>query len=205
MRNKDIASAIIGGSFFAAGYLLLSVPLAPALVVGTGAFVASELVISTAKERLKDTNKSLYNTLERAKKQNKHLISMIPAMNDEEIRKDLNEITNSVDQIINACIKKPQRADGIYNFFSYYLPATVKIVDRVDEIENENLSSKESKKFLTSSKKLIKEASNAFDKIVSKLYQTEIVDSDADMKVFNTMLKSDGYNEEIVVEEDSNE
>ena len=126
---------------------------------------------------------------------------MIPAMNDENMRKDLNEITDSVDQIINACIKKPQRADSIYNFFNYYLPATVKIVDRVDEIENENLSSKESKKFLQSSKKLLSEANKAFDKIVSKLYQTEIVDSDADMKVFNTMLKSDGYNEEIVVEE----
>lgn len=205
MRYKDIASAIVGGSFFAAGYLLLSVPLAPALVVGTGAFVASELVISTAKERLKDTNKSLYNTLEHAKKQNKHLISMIPAMNDDEIKTDLNEITKSVNQIINACTKKPERADGIYNFFSYYLPATVKIVDKLDEIENENLNSKESKKFLQSSKKLLSEANKAFDKIVSKLYQSEITDSDADMKVFNTMLKSDGYNEEIIVEEDSNE
>ena len=205
MRYKEIASAIIGTGFFAVPYLALSIPLAPSLIIGGSAFIASELVIATAKERLKDSNRNLYDTLEKAKKQNKHLISMIPAMNDEQIKTDLNEITKSVDQIINACTKKPERADGIYNFFSYYLPATVKIVDKLDEIENENLTSKESKKFLQSSKKLLSEANKAFDKIVSKLYQSEITDSDADMKVFNTMLKSDGYNEEIVVEEDSNE
>ena len=126
-------------------------------------------------------------------------------MNNDSIRIDLEQIHQSVDKIIYTISKKPEQADNIYNFFSYYLPAIVKIIDHVDEIENQNLTSKESITFLENSTSMIHEANIAFEKILSKLYQSDIVDSDAEMKVFNTMLKSDGINEEINIEEEKEE
>ena len=49
MKNKNIISGVVGAGFFAIGYLGLMVPLAPALLLGTGAFVASELIINGSK------------------------------------------------------------------------------------------------------------------------------------------------------------
>ena len=62
MKNKEIISAIVGGTFFAIPYLVLSAPLAPALIVSGAAFGASELILSSVKgkETLKETNYSLY-------------------------------------------------------------------------------------------------------------------------------------------------
>ncbi len=197
MKYKEVVSAAVGASFFALPFLALSVPIVPSAIIATSAFVATELVMGTAKPTLKETNKSLYEVLEAAKKENKHLVSMIPLMNDEGIKQDLTEITATVSKIITTTAKKPEKADSIYNFFSYYLPAINKIVDHIDEIENQNLVSKDSKKFLTSSKKMVSEANSAFQKILSDLYESDIVDSDAEMKVFNTMLKSDGFIEVI--------
>ncbi len=195
MRNKEILSAVIGGTFFAVPYLALAVPLAPSLVIGAMAFGAGELVLGENKLTLKDTNRSLYDILVAAKKQNKKISSMIPSIEDKEIQNTLTEIHDSVSKIIMAVEKEPKKEKQTNNFFDYYLPITVKIVERYDEIENQRLSSSESKKFLQSTNKMIGEINRAYKKILSDLYQTDIVDMDAEMKVFNSLLKADGFND----------
>ena len=79
MRNKEIISALLGGTFFAIPYLGLSIAIAPSLVIGCAAYGASELVLSGIKnkESLKDTNISLYNKINKAKKQNKEIFNLI--------------------------------------------------------------------------------------------------------------------------------
>ena len=91
MKNKEIVSAAVGGVFFAVPYLVLAVPVLPSLVIGAMAFGAGELVFDEPKLTLKDTNRSLYDTLEIAKKQNKHILDMIPRIEDETLKKQLNE------------------------------------------------------------------------------------------------------------------
>ena len=79
------------------------------------------------------------------------------------------------------------------NFFEYYLPVTLNILTRYDEIENQKLSSEESKKFMSQTKNMMEKINNAFKNQLSNLYQSDIVDTDAEMKVFEGMLKADGY------------
>ena len=201
MKNKEIASGIIGSAFFAVPYLALTAPFIPSLVIGASAFLATELVLSKTKGEIIINNRNLSEVLEKAKKENKHIASMIPFMNNSTIKEELKEIHDSITKIINTVSKKPEKIEHINNFFDYYLPVTVKIVNRIDEIENQNLNSKESKKFLESSEKMITEINKAFKKILSKLYQSDIVDSDAEMKVFNAMLRSDGFDESEIIKE----
>jgi 5-bromo-4-chloroindolyl phosphate hydrolysis protein len=120
---------------------------------------------------------------------------MIPNIEDEKIRNDLSEINESVTKIISTIEKSPKKVEKIGNFFDYYLPITVKIVDRYDDIENQKLSSSDSKKFLKSTNKMVGEANKAFKKILDDLYEKEIVDIDAEIKVFDSLLKADGFNE----------
>ena len=88
-------------------------------------------------------------------------------------------------------------------FFDYYLPVIAKILSKYDDIENNELTSKESKKFMTTSKKMISEAKTSFENLLSSLYQEDIIDADAEMKVFNQMLKTDGFNDsELKIERD---
>lgn len=195
MKNKEIVSAAIGGAFFAVPYLVLAAPLLPSLAIGAVAFGAGELLLGEEKLTLKETNRKLYNILETAKKQNKRILQMIPQIEDENIRKQLNEIHESVSKIISTIEEKPKRVNQTNNFFDYYLPITVKLVERYDEIENQKLSSSESKKFLQSTNKMIGEINRAYKKILADLYRTDIVDMDAEMKVFDSLLKADGFND----------
>ena len=195
MKNKEIVSAAIGGAFFAVPYLVLAAPLLPSLVIGAAAFGAGELLLGEEKLTLKETNRKLYNILETAKKQNKRILQMIPMIEDKDIQEQLNEIHDSVSKIISTVEEKPKKVNQTDNFFDYYLPITVKIVERYDEIENKKLSSSESKKFLQSTNKMIGEINRAYKKILADLYRTDIVDMDAEMKVFDSLLKADGFND----------
>ena len=52
---------------------------------------------------------------------------------------------------------------------------------------------------------MLKTANDAFAKILDSLYQNDIINIDADMKVFNSMLKADGFDDEEIIKEDNNE
>lgn len=198
MKDKDVTSALIGTAFFAVPYLALSVALIPSLVIGGLAFGAGELVFSGFKPNLslKETNLSLYQKIQLAKKENKEIQTLIPKVDKSEVKEDLKEIHASVDKIVSVVENDPKKEKRLRNFFDYYLPVLIKIVDKYDEIENQRLVSKEGKEFLTKADKMIKETNEAFKMILSSLYQKDIMDADAEMKVYEMMLKADGIVEE---------
>ncbi len=198
MRNKEIVSAVVGGAFFAVPYIGLSFALAPALAIGCAAFGASELVLSSVKgkELLKDTDHNLYVKLNVAKKQNKEILSLIPKVESVDTRKHLSEIHETVNKIISSIEAKPKAAKSINNFFDYYLPVLIKIVGKYDEVENQRLKSKEGKEFMIKADKMIADTNKAFSSILDSLYQSDIMDADADMKVYDLMLKADGIVDE---------
>ncbi len=194
MKNKEIVSAVLGSTFFALPYLGLSVALAPSLIIGISAFGASELMLSgiKPKETLKETNRSLYDKINTAKKQNKEILQMIPKIEKLDTRKNLNAIHETVNKILEVVENTPKKAERIDNFFDYYLPVLLKIVIRYDEIENKKLLSKEGKEFMIKADKMIAETKEAFETILSSLYQKDLIDADAEMKVYDLMLKADG-------------
>ena len=191
MKNSGIVSALIGGAFFAVPYVALSVGLLPSLALGAAAFGAGELVFSDKKKPLEITNRPLYETLVEAKKQNKQIENMIPRVENEEIKVEIKEITLSVNSIIETIEHNPKKEKKIHNFFNYYLPVALKIIQKYDEIENQRLSSTEGKQFMKKSEKMIREINASFKNQLSNLYQSDMIDVDADIKLFDSMLKAD--------------
>lgn len=207
MKNSEVVSAVVGGTFFAVPYLALSVPLLPSLAIGAAAFAAGELVFKTdVVQTLKESNVSLYETLEFAKNQNKHILEMILKIENEDLRKDLNEINSTIAKIITTIEKNPEKVKKLKNFFDYYLPVTVKLVDRYDEIENQKINSEEEKNFNTTTEKTIKEINGVFKQFLNILYQSDMNDTNVEIKVLNSMLKADGLSKnELKVEGKNNE
>ena len=201
MKNKEITSAILGSTFFAIPYLGLSVALAPSLVIGGCAFLASELMFSgvKTKEKLKNTNRSLYEKIGEARKEQKQIKILIPKVEKTETKQDLKEINETINKILEEVEKNPKKEKSLNNFFDYYLPVLIKITTRYDEIENTRLTSKDEKTFMTKAEKIIKDTNKAFKTILSNLYQKDIMDTDADMKVYELMLKADGIVEDNII------
>lgn len=194
MKNSSIISAIIGGTFFAVPYLGLSVGILPSLAIGVCAFGAGELMFKTKdKVENNETKKTLYEVLSEARESNREIYNMTTKVEDNELKQSIKEINETVTKIINTIEKNPNKFNKMNNFFEYYLPRTLIILNKYDEIENQKLEAEESSKFMEQTRDMIKKINKAFKTQLSNLYQSDIVDTDAEMKVFDSMLKADGY------------
>ena len=205
MKNKNVISGVVGAGFFAIGYLGLMVPLAPALALGAASFVATELVISSSKKEVEEKELTIKEKIEISRRSSKHIKDMTLNIEDEETKKDLEEIVKTTTRILDTVEKNNLHNRTVNKFLDYYLPVCVKIVDRYDEIENQKLTSNDSKKFMMDSKKIISDTNKAFKKILNSLYQSDILNADAEMKVYNSILKADGYENEIELEDSEND
>lgn len=201
MKKGYIISAILGGTFFAVPYLALNVGILPSVAIGGIAYGAGTLIFKDKKkEEISLNTDNLYDILKLASERTSELEKISKQLEDEELVKNVKEICSTSKKIIETLSKKPEKMKQAHNFLNYYLPVTIKILTRYDEIENNKLTSESSKKFMKSVEQMITKIKNAFNEQLSNMYQTEIIDTDAEIKVFETMLKSDGFIEEIGID-----
>lgn len=207
MKNKEVISGMLGGAFFAATYLLAGIPVLPAVLFGGAAFIGSELLMSKTNIFVFDKvdEKNVEEVLSDARNKNKYILSMVDKIDDEDIKKYLKEIYTSTSKIINTVAKNKKKIKQTEKFFTYYLPATIGIISKYDELENQKLSSSDAKKFFESAHESLKEINSSFKKILNELYESDIENATADIKVLNNLLKSEGFNEIEVQKEDKNE
>ena len=192
MKKGYIFSAILGGTFFAVSYLALGVQLVPSLAISTVAYGAGTLIFKDrSKIDYSTKNTNLYEILKNAKSQTTQIFDISKQLEDRELIANVQDICNTSNKIIDTLSKNPGKLSQVNNFINYYLPVTIKILQRYDEIENQKLNSEESQKFMKSVRDMIAKIKEAFQ--LNNMYQAEIIDTDAELKVFEEMLKSDGF------------
>ncbi|MBP3463947.1 MAG: 5-bromo-4-chloroindolyl phosphate hydrolysis family protein [Clostridia bacterium] len=165
----------------------------PSLAIGAAAFGAGELILRKKEPETGKNTNTFTRTISDAKDKNYQIEKIIPLLEDSELVENVKSINQTATKIINTVEKNPKKMEKVEKFFDYYLPVTISILKHYDEIENQKLDTEESKKFMESTRKMAKKIKDAFEKQLSNLYQSDMIDTDAEMKVFETMLKSDGY------------
>ena len=195
MKKQYILSLALGGTFFAVPYLALGIGALPAAAIGVAAYGAGSLIFKnrTKLDISEDIAFDDKETLRKAQDMVNKIRDISSKLESSNLIKNTKEICSTSDKIINTVIDKPQKIKKIRNFLNYYLPVTYRILERYDEIENQKLNTPETKKFMSSVEEMIAKIKQAFEQQLSNIYQTEMIDTDAELKVFETMLKSDGF------------
>ena len=194
---NGIISAALGGVFFAVPYLVLDTSILLSLGIGAIAFGAGNLVFSNKglKEKKTSTTDNLYNVLNKAKSNNAQIYSIINKVENKDLRKNISELHETASKIIDTVSKKPEKLQKAKTFFEYYLPVTLKILTKYDDIENQELDDEEIKKFMKNTEDMISKIEKAFKAQLANLGQSDIIDTDAEMKLFGQMLNAEGFDD----------
>ena len=195
MKIGTIMSALIGGAGFAVPYILeMGAPFS--LVIGVIAFGAGNLMFSENKTEIEIDvkNESFSDIIEKAKEMNSDILGMINRVEDKELKQDIREIYQSGRKIIDTVSKNNKKIRYVESFFTYYLPETYKLLKKYDEIENQKLGAS-GDVFLSKTRSMVSKINEAFKEQLAHLYQEDMIDTNAEMKVFDSMIKSDGYGE----------
>ncbi len=192
-----IISAALGAAFFAVPYLALEVALLPALGIGAVAFGAGSLLFSGSTEENTDsTIKPFAVIISGAKKENAQIYAIISKVEDKKLQENIKELHSYAKKIIDTVEKSPKKMNQAQTFFNYYLPVALKILRKYDLIENQGLEyDVEIEKFRAATAKMLEKIQEEFTVQVSTLYQADMIDTDAEMKVFDSMLKSEGFSD----------
>lgn len=190
-----IISAAIGGAFFAVPYLLLDASILLSLGIGVAAFGAGNLVFQNKNSKGKNENSSnnLYDILNKAKNENAKIFSMINKVENKVLQNDIKDLHETASKIIDTISKNPDKLSKATTFFDYYLPVTLKILVKYDTIENQELDDKETLEFMKKTEDMISKIKKSFKLQLSNLYQSDIIDTDAEIKVFEQLLNTDGF------------
>ena len=191
MKNQYIFSCLLGGTFFAVPYLALGIGALPSAAIGVAAYGAGTLLFKkrTKLDITDDITEQDKQELLKAQDMVKILKDISTKIESKELVKNTKEICNTSEKIINTVIDKPEKIKKVRNFLNYYLPVTTRILERYDEIENQKLTTSETKRFMNSVEEMVAKIKVAFEQQLSNIYQTEMIDTDAELKVFETMLK----------------
>ncbi len=193
----QIVSAVIGATFFAVPYLGFGISILPSLGIGALAFGAGSLVFSnnSNSNEVLNKEKNFYELLNDAKKQNAEIYSMINKVEDIKLKQNITEVYDYAKKIIDTITKEPNKLNQTQSFFNYYLPVTVRILKKYDLIENQSLENEDMRKFMDSTEKMIVKIKESFKVQLANLYQADILDTDAEMKVFESLLKAEGFSD----------
>lgn len=203
MKNENdgykgaLISAVLGGAFFAVPYLALNASALLSLGIGVVAFGAGSLLFSdnTSTSMMVDEpekQKSLNDIIKTAKEQNAQIYAIINKVDDKKLQNDIFSVHETAVKIIEAVSKHPEKLDKAQTFFNYYLPVTVKILYKYDDIENQRLNDRQTREFMAKTEAMVIKIDQSFKEQLASLYKSDMIDTDAEIKVFESMLKSDG-------------
>lgn len=196
MKNGPILSGIAGGICFAAPYLIFGPGALPASIIsGVLGFGAGTLLFSDSKPKeisIDTEHEDFQKVLTKAKKMNNDIMGMVNRVEDPDLQIDIRETYKTAKKIIEVVEKNPNKIKYVNTFFNYYLPETLKLLRKYDEIENQRIG-KSGDEFMARTRKMISKIKDAFKEQLAHLYQEDLIDTDADMKVFDSMMKSEGF------------
>ena len=165
-KGGMIVSALLGGTFFAVPFLLINIPILPSALIGAIAFGAGTMIFGKHDNGIEfvigENSEEINMLLNSATEMNKEIKGMTKKLEDTELINNVNEIHDCSEKIVNTIQKNPKKLKQAYNFMIYYLPVTLKILKKYDEIENQQLTSKESIKFMENTRVMMKKIKEAF-------------------------------------------
>ena len=130
--------------------------------------------------------------IEYSRKVTKHLQSISRQIENQELSNKISNISFEIEKIADALESKPEKFTKNRKVFSYYIPQTVSLIEKYDEIEDQGLNSKNITEYKKNVENIINVLENAYKNILDRIYESDVLDSSADIKVLNDLLKMEG-------------
>ena len=128
--------------------------------------------------------------------QGKHAIADIRRLNDEipdeRISAQIDLIERLTAQIFDCVRKNPKKLSQIRQFLNYYLPTTIKLMEQYVTLQNQSLKTENITEGMQKIEDLLDKVIIAFQRQLDALFEADVVDITADIRVMEQMMASEG-------------
>ena len=128
--------------------------------------------------------------------QGKRTIADIRRLNDEipdeRISAQIDLIERLTAQIFDCVRKNPKKLSQIRQFLNYYLPTTIKLMEQYVTLQNQSLKTENITEGMQKIEDLLDKVIIAFQRQLDALFEADVVDITADIRVMEQMMASEG-------------
>lgn len=128
--------------------------------------------------------------------QGKRAIADIRRLNDEipdeRISAQIDLIERLTAQIFDCVRKNPKKLSQIRQFLNYYLPTTIKLMEQYVTLQNQSLKTENITEGMQKIEDLLDKVIIAFQRQLDALFEADVVDITADIRVMEQMMVSEG-------------
>ena len=128
--------------------------------------------------------------------QGKRAIADIRRLNDEipdeRISAQIDLIERLTAQIFECVRKNPKKLSQIRQFLNYYLPTTIKLMEQYVTLQNQSLKTENITEGMQKIEDLLDKVIIAFQRQLDALFEADVVDITADIRVMEQMMASEG-------------
>lgn len=128
--------------------------------------------------------------------QGKRAIADIRRLNDEipdeRISAQIDLIERLTAQIFDCVRKNPKKLSQIRQFLNYYLPTTIKLMEQYVTLQNQSLKTENITEGMQKIEDLLDKVIIAFQRQLDALFEADVVDTTADIRVMEQMMASEG-------------
>lgn len=118
------------------------------------------------------------------------------AIPDEALSADIDRMERAAADIFNYIAQHPGKAPQIRKFMNYYLPTTLKLLNSYEQLSRQSVKGENITSTMFNIAGMMHTVADAFEKQLDSLFSDEAMDISADITVFETMLKQEGFVEE---------
>ncbi len=118
------------------------------------------------------------------------------AIPDEALSADIDRMERASADIFNYIASHPEKAQQIRKFMNYYLPTTLKLLNSYERLSKQSVKGENITSTMFNIAGMMHTVADAFEKQLDSLFTDEAMDISADITVFETMLKQEGFVEE---------
>ena len=127
--------------------------------------------------------------------QGKRAIADIRRLNDEipdeRISAQIDLIERLTAQIFDCVRKNPKKLSQIRQFLNYYLPTTIKLMEQYVTLQNQSLKTENITEGMQKIEDLLDKVIIAFQRQLDALFEADVVDITADIRVMEQMMASE--------------
>ncbi|MBE5807182.1 MAG: hypothetical protein E7317_02455 [Clostridiales bacterium] len=178
--------------------LLVPVVLSAGVYFGASQIFKGKTVMVEEKVDTGDPKVDQQITDGRARLENLgHLNDQLP---DPEISKQLDRMKTAGDAILGVLEKDPSHYNEVRRFMNYFLPTAEKLVDSYAQLSKIPTKGENVRSAMTTVETSLGKIADAFEKQLDSLFRDQSFDIEADVKVLETMLKSDGLIDSVTLQ-----
>ena len=111
---------------------------------------------------------------------------------DERMSAQIDLIERLTAQIFDCVKEHPEKLKQIRQFLNYYLPTTIKLMEQYVTLQNQSVKTENIEEGMQKIEGLLDKVIVAFQRQLDSLFETDVVDITADIRVMEQMMASEG-------------